>query len=141
MARGKRLNDSEHAMIVNAFNFFLKGRQEDNKVSGLTRELVHQCLGTPTSTIGAVRRAHQAREHSDSSEKQTSGDSRGGPRSYEDEDVSPAINAYINKCNIERQSITARIFSEEVFRRTSIQISRHAINAYIKKCNRERQST
>ncbi|POM77031.1 Adenylosuccinate synthetase [Phytophthora palmivora] len=68
MARGKRLRDSERAMIVNAYNFFLKGHQEDNKVSGRTRELVHQCLGTPTSTIGAVWRSHQAREYSDSSE-------------------------------------------------------------------------
>ncbi|POM78429.1 hypothetical protein PHPALM_4038 [Phytophthora palmivora] len=53
MTRGKRLSDGERAMIVNAYNFFLKGRQEYNKVSGRTRELVHQCLGTPTSTIGA----------------------------------------------------------------------------------------
>ncbi|KAG3010203.1 hypothetical protein PC120_g15187 [Phytophthora cactorum] len=32
MARGKRLSDDERAMIVNAYKFFLKGRQEDARL-------------------------------------------------------------------------------------------------------------
>ncbi|KAG3148464.1 hypothetical protein PC128_g23588, partial [Phytophthora cactorum] len=84
MARGKRLSDDERAMIVNAYKFFLKGRQEDGRVGGRTRELVHQCLGTPTSTVALIWRAYKTREGADTSEAQVAEERRDRPRSYED---------------------------------------------------------
>ncbi|KAG6948876.1 hypothetical protein JG688_00014893 [Phytophthora aleatoria] len=67
MARGKRLIDDERAMIVNAYKFFLKGRQGDDRVAGRARELVHQCLGTPTSTVALIWRAYKTHEGADTS--------------------------------------------------------------------------
>ncbi|RAW23115.1 hypothetical protein PC110_g20449 [Phytophthora cactorum] len=68
MARGKRLSDDERAMIVNANKFFLKGRQEDGSVAERTRELVHQCLGTPTRTVALIWRVYKTHEGVDTSE-------------------------------------------------------------------------
>ncbi|KAG2796731.1 hypothetical protein PC118_g21904 [Phytophthora cactorum] len=122
MARGKRLSDGKRAMIVNAYKFFLKGRQEDGRVGGRTRELVHQCLGTPTSTVALIWRAYKTREGADTSEAQVAEERRGRPRSYEDEDIVPAVHNYVNKCNKDRQPIIAQSVSAEVERLTSIKI-------------------
>ncbi|KAG6942852.1 hypothetical protein JG687_00018824 [Phytophthora cactorum] len=120
-------------MIVNAYKFFLKGRQEDGRVGGRTRELVHQCLGTPISTVALIWRAYKTREGADTSEAQVAEERRGRPRSYEDEDVAPAVHDYVNKCNKDRLPITAQSVSAEVERCTSIKISRRAMSRLLRR--------
>ncbi|ETL94726.1 hypothetical protein L917_07380 [Phytophthora nicotianae] len=89
-----------------------------------TREMVNQCLGTPTSTVALIWRAFKASEGADTSDLVE--EQRGRPRSYEDEDLAPAIHEYVNKCNKDREPISAPMVSAGIERSTSIKISRRA---------------
>ncbi|RLN15086.1 hypothetical protein BBJ28_00011299 [Nothophytophthora sp. Chile5] len=115
MARGQRLSDGEVAMIINAYQYFTKEKAEGRAEGNRVRSLVAQCLGTSESTVARAWAAHKSEETAAATEEsrillvEVMVERRGKPRSFEDEDVTPVIRAYITKCNTERLPITAKM--------------------------------